>query len=124
MLALPALPLSTLVPRHPSGAEYVLGGALIFATFVCGLAAVGVIVLYFPILEGRFGRTPGKRLLRLWVVRENGLPIGCKEAFLRRLSYCFGIQPVDALFIPFTEKPQRAFDIVARTVVVREGPRM
>ena len=42
-------------------------------------------------------------------------------SFLRRLSYDFEIQPVDALFIPFTEKRQRAFDIVARTVVVHEG---
>ncbi len=46
--------------------------------------------------------------------------IGCKEAFLRRLPFYFEIWPVDALFIPFTEKRQRAFDIVARTIVVRQ----
>ena len=28
---------------------------------------------------------------------------------------------LDALFVPFTSKRQRAFDIVAKTVVVRES---
>ena len=97
-----------------------LGGTLILATVVCALTTVGVVVFYFPILEGRFGRTPGTRLVRLWVLKENGLPIGYKEAFLRRLSYYFEIQPVDALFILFNDRRQRAFDIVARTVVVHE----
>jgi uncharacterized RDD family membrane protein YckC len=56
----------------------------------------------------------------LWVLKENCLPIGYTEAFLRRLSYYFEIMAVDALFIPFTPKRQRAFDIVARMVVIRE----
>ncbi|OGO09165.1 MAG: hypothetical protein A2Z66_08665 [Chloroflexi bacterium RBG_13_66_10] len=120
LFAIPAVALANLVPQHPAGWEYVLGGTLILATVVCALTTVGVVVFYFPILEGRFGRTPGKRLVRLWVLKENGLPIGCKEAFLRRLSYYFEIQPVDALFILFNDRRQRAFDIVARTVVVHE----
>jgi len=84
------------------------------------LGMIGVIILYFPILEGRFGRTVGKRLLGLRVLKENGLPVGYKEAFLRRLSFYFEIWPIDALFIPFSQKKQRAFDMVARTVVVRD----
>ena len=50
---------------------------------------------------------------------EDQLPVGYKESVLRRLSFYFNILPVDALFIFFTAKKQRAFDIVARTIVVR-----
>ncbi len=35
-------------------------------------------------------------------------------------SYYFEVLPVDALFIPFTDRHQHAFDIVARTIVVRQ----
>jgi uncharacterized RDD family membrane protein YckC len=112
--------LSSLVPQHPAGFDYIVRAGIILAVSVCTLAVVDVAVLYFPILEGRFGRTLGKRLLKLWVLKQNGLPIGYTEAFLRRLSYYFEIMAVDALFIPFTPKRQRAFDIVARTVVIRE----
>jgi uncharacterized RDD family membrane protein YckC len=36
------------------------------------------------------------------------------------LSFYFDILPFDALFILFTEKRQRGFDIIARTVVIKE----
>lgn len=112
--------LSNLVPQHPQGAEYLLGGVLIALCVACALAGAGVILLYFPILEGRFGQTLGKRWLGLRVLREDGLPVHYKEAFLRRISYYFEVIVVDALFIPFTARRQRAFDIVARTIVIRE----
>ncbi len=108
------------VPRNPQTWEWILGGMMIAGSIGFILAALGVILLYFPILEGRFGVTPGKRLFGLAVVRENGLPIGYKEAFLRNLSYYLSeFLPLDALFVPFTAKRQRAFDIVARTVVIQ-----
>lgn len=112
--------LSNRVARQPQGGDYVVGGVLIAVTIAVVLTALGVLVLYFPILEGRFGQTLGKRLLRLHVLKETGLPIGYKEAFLRRLSFYFDFIALDALFIPFTAKRQRAFDIIARTVVIRE----
>jgi uncharacterized RDD family membrane protein YckC len=113
--------LSTLIPQQPQGAGYVLGGILIALVLSLGSVAIGVVLLYFPILEGRFGQTVGKRLLRLRVVTEQGLTIGYKESFLRRLSFYFEFLPIDALFIPFTPKKQRAMDIVARTVVLRSS---
>lgn len=115
-----AVGLSNLVPRQPAGSEYVLGGALIAVIAGCVLGVIGGFLLYFPLTEGRFGQTLGKRILGLRVLREDGLPIGYKEAFLRRLSFYFEILPLDALFIPFTEKRQRGFDIIARTVVIHE----
>lgn len=120
LLAVLAIVLSNLVPRSPAGWGYVIGAALIALVIGCMVAMVGGLFLYFPLLEARFGRTLGKRLLGLRVLKENGLPIGYKEAFLRRLSFYFDILPVDALFIPFTEKKQRVFDIIAWTIVIRE----
>lgn len=116
-----AVLLSSLVPREPSGWEYALGGVIIVAAWSAALMAVGIFILYFPMLEGRFGQTLGKRLLGLRVVKETGTPIGYREAFLRRLPFYFDFIVLDALFIPFTARRQRAFDIIARTVVIREA---
>lgn len=115
-----AITLSNAVPQEPQGADYVLGAVLIVLAIGAVIAVVGILLLYFPILEGRFGQTVGKRLLRLRVVKETGAAIGFKEAFLRRLSFYFDFIGPDALFVPFTAKRQRAFDIIARTVVIRE----
>lgn len=110
---------TNLVPDHPIGIEILLGAVLIGLAVSGSLVILGLVLLYFPVLEGRFGKTPGKHLFGLWVLKENGLPVGYKEAFIRRLTFYFEMLPVDSLFIPFTGKKQRGFDIVARTVVVR-----
>jgi uncharacterized RDD family membrane protein YckC len=116
-----AVVLSNQVPeRDPQGTELVLAGVLLAIVFGIGFAVVGLFVFYFPILEGRFGRTVGKRLLGLRVIKEIGTPVGFKEAFLRRLSFYFDFFALDALFILFTARRQRALDIIARTVVIRE----
>jgi len=84
------------------------------------LGTMALFLLYFPILEAQFGQTLGKRLIGLRVLKEKRTAIGMKEAFIRRLSYFVDILVLDALFIPFTEKKQRAFDIVAKTIVVKD----
>lgn len=114
------LVLSNAVPQHPEGLDYVIGAILIFLVLALALTIVGTFLLYFPILEGRYGRTLGKRLLGLRVVRENGISIGFKEAFLRRLPFYFEFIAIDALFIPFTAKKQRGFDLIAETLVIEE----
>jgi len=112
-----------------------LGAALSAAVFATGLdlstgsgMALGIVLatvfgalslLYFPVLEERYGQTLGKRLFGLCVVRENGLRPELWRTVVRRLPLFFEIFWLDALFAPFTEKRQRAFDIVADTVVVR-----
>jgi len=120
LLAIGAITLSSLVPQNPTGLGYITSAFIILGVFGCGLGAIGVMLAYFPILEGRFGQTPGKSMLKLRVLAENGLPIGYKEALLRRLSFYLEMLPIDALFIPFTEKHQRGFDIIARTIVIQE----
>ncbi|MGE5223008.1 MAG: RDD family protein [Omnitrophica WOR_2 bacterium] len=113
--------LGNLTPRHPvTGLDYFIGALCIGAAIAFTLTAVGVIILYFPLQEGRFERTIGKRLLGLRVMKENGLPVGYKESFLRRLPFYFEFWLVDGLFIFFTPKHQRGFDIVARTIVVMD----
>ena len=84
------------------------------------LAILGLGIFYFPLLEAHYGKTLGKYLMRIRVVRESGSSIGLGQAFVRRLSFYFDMLWIDALFIFFTDKNQRALDIVAKTVVAQE----
>lgn len=77
-------------------------------------------VVYFPVLEAVYGQTVGKRALGIYVVREGGEAAGWGPAILRRLPFFLEIFWIDALFALFTRRRQRAFDLVARTVVVRQ----
>jgi len=75
---------------------------------------IAIVIVYFPLLEGRFGQTLGNWLFGRLIVRsEDGLPAGYGKAILRRISFNFEILPIDALFIPFNPKHQRGFDILA-----------
>jgi uncharacterized RDD family membrane protein YckC len=113
--------LSNAVPEHPQGLwENVAGGAVILLLLVSANACIAMVLAYFPVLEGRFGRTLGKQLLGLRVRSEDGLPASYWQAFLRRLSFYFEILPIEALFMPLHPKRQRWFDVLAKTVVVRE----
>src|SRR5437868_10159867 len=81
---------------------------------------------YFVLFEWLWrGQTPGKRWLKLRVIREDGRPISFFEAMIRNL-----LRVVDIIFPPFysiglisvfaTNRDQRVGDLVAGTVVVRE----
>jgi uncharacterized RDD family membrane protein YckC len=112
---------TNLVPQHPATPwQNIWGGALILFEVISANAAIAIVIAYFPLLEARFGQTLGKRLLHLRVCTENGLPVGAWQAILRRLSFYFEIFPIDALFVFFNPKKQRGFDILAKTVVVKE----
>jgi uncharacterized RDD family membrane protein YckC len=76
-------------------------------------------VSYFPVFEALHGQTPGKRRLGIYVVREDGQAAGWGPAILRRLPFLLEIFWIDAAFALFTRRRQRAFDLVARTLVVR-----
>jgi len=103
-----------------------------FSTAPKWVYAVMIIVL-FLILTGYFaffewlwsGQTPGKRWLKLRVIREDGRPITFWEASVRNLLRTF-----DMFFPPFysvgliavflSTRDQRIGDMVGGTVVVRE----
>jgi uncharacterized RDD family membrane protein YckC len=96
-------------------------------------AAITVLVIfaiywgYFVVFETLWnGQTPGKRVMKLRVVREDGRPVRFFEAFIRNLlrlavdlmppfSYAIGV-----VSIIFSPRSKRIGDFVAGTVVVKE----
>ena len=81
-----------------------------------------LLVAYTIIAEYRTGQTIGKRLMHLRVVRESGASISLGESFVRQFPTLLQIAWVDCLFALFTEKSQRAFEIISKTRVVRASP--
>ncbi len=121
LAAVLTISLSNAVPQHPEGlVENLIGGAIILLLLISANACIAMILVYFPLLEGRFGRTLGKQLFGLRVRSEDGLPATYWQAFLRRLSFYFEIFPIEALFLALNPKRPRWFDVLAKTVVVRE----
>ena len=81
---------------------------------------------YFAFFEWLWnGQTPGKRWLKLRVIREDGRPITFFEAAVRNLLRDFDIMPfpfysIGLISVFISSKDQRVGDMVAGTVVVRE----
>ncbi len=81
---------------------------------------------YFAFFEWLWnGQTPGKKLLRLRVIREDGRPITLWESIARNLLRLFDIMPLPFYSIGFiavflSGRDQRIGDLFAGTVVVRE----
>jgi uncharacterized RDD family membrane protein YckC len=92
------------------------------------LIIVGFIIWtsYFVLFEWRWnGQTPGKRWLKIRVIREDGRPITFWEAAVRNLLRIFDIQPgyfysVGLISVFVSSRDQRVGDLFAGTVVVRE----
>lgn len=76
---------------------------------------------YTIVAEWRHGQTYGKRRYGLFVVQENGAPITFGQAVVRQLSLVFQIFWIDAMFALFTERRQRAFELLSRTRVISAG---
>ena len=89
------------------------------------LLMIGLIGMGFWLLsavaETRYSRTPGKKLMGLHVVRESGTRIGFGQAIVRQLPAFLQIFLIDALFALFTERHQRAFELLSRTRTVRDA---
>src|SRR5215510_7561748 len=103
-----------------------------FASAPKWVYAVGII-LVFLIFSGYFaffewiwsGQTPGKRWLKLRVIREDGRPITFWEASVRNLLRSLDMMPapfysIGLISVFSTNRDQRVGDMVAGTVVVRE----
>ena len=82
---------------------------------------------YYVLFEGlNDGQTPGKRFLRLRAVRDGGYSIGFSASAVRNLIRIVDLQPVFTYLvgiasIAFSKSGKRLGDIVAGTIVVREG---
>lgn len=92
-----------------------------------------LIILVFVLWSGYFvlfewlwhGQTPGKRMLKLRVIREDGRPVTIWEAAARNLLRLFDMMPfpfysIGLVSVFMSSRDQRVGDFVAGTVVVRE----
>jgi uncharacterized RDD family membrane protein YckC len=94
-----------------------------------GLLSVGILLVtggYFMLFEIVWnGQTPGKRLVGLRVIRENGYPLRPVDAVIRNLvrivDWLPGIYGVGVLTMLFNPRSRRVGDFASGTIVVREG---
>jgi uncharacterized RDD family membrane protein YckC len=85
-----------------------MGGSLLFGT-------------YTMVSEYRRGQTIGKRIQGIRVVSESGARITVGQAIVRQLPMFLQVYWIDAIFALFTDRSQRAFEMLSKTRVVR-GP--
>ena len=114
---------------------FLLGGWFLTGTWV-GITAKGwevsgvpafifIIIMpliYFTLLEGRYGQTVGKWLVSLKVIRQDGGPLDLRAAVVRnvlRLVDGLGGYLVGAILIWRSPHCQRLGDRVAQTLVVK-----
>ena len=115
---------------------FALQYVLALTTPIVGLSSLpmGVLFLtlffvewgYGALFEGLWdGRTPGKRLYQLRVIKEGGYPISFHDAAVRNLLRAADILPIayglGLLVMLATRKFQRIGDLVAGTIVVLES---
>lgn len=70
------------------------GAAIYFGTaqpdFTIYLAIIIIATLYKPVFEALYGATPGKMIVKLKVLKEDGSPIGWGEALMRDIPWIIG----------------------------------
>lgn len=100
------------------------GIPLVTVVLLVGLGGGCVLLgIYTTIAESSSDQTIGKKWMGIRVVRETGARISYGEALVRQLPLVFQVIWVDALFALFTDRSQRAFELLSRTRVVRVAPR-
>jgi len=84
-----------------------------------------IFLLYFVILEGMWGATVGKMVMKIKVVREDGSPCGLGPAVIRNILRIIDILPflyiIGLIFMSRSDKKQRLGDKIAKTVVIKPG---
>ena len=90
-----------------------------FAVLIGVVATSWSFALYTIVGEQVMGQTLGKYVFGLRVVRESGARIGVGQAVVRQLPMFLEVFAVDVLFALFTERRQRAFELLSKTRVVR-----
>lgn len=92
---------------------------------VLALTYLGIALLwtlYRPVCHGAWGRTLGKLVLGLRVVRTDGTPLGFSRAFLRYLGYMIALIPfgLGVLWVAWDDQKQGWHDKIAGTFVIKE----
>ena len=110
-----AIPLAVLGRVSPDTLPLVPAAIGLFAVIIGFIA-------YIVVGDSRFGQTLGKHWLNLLVVRESGARISVGQAIVRLLPCVLHIWWIDVIFALFTEKHQRAFELLSKTRVVTIDP--
>jgi uncharacterized RDD family membrane protein YckC len=93
-----------------------------------GIVVLVLVLIVFPVVFETLlrGRTPGKAAMGLRVVRDDGGPIGFRQALVRGLAGAFLERPGITLFLGaitsmlLSERNKRLGDLLAGTVVLQE----
>ncbi len=100
-----------------------VGEELVWLALVVSLIAAGILAaLYTIVLEWQYGFTVGKYLCGLLVVRESGARITFGQSVVRQLPVFLQVGWIDAMFALFTDRRQRAFELLSKTRVVAAEP--
>ncbi|MDQ2908817.1 MAG: RDD family protein [Candidatus Eremiobacteraeota bacterium] len=124
--------IALLAGSGPHGRQVVAAGAAAKLGRAVALAflAVAAFLLfdgYFILFEWLWGgRTPGKRLLGIRVVRDGGFPLDFVGSVVRNgiriLEFALGFYAVSALATLLSSHNRRLGDMAAGTIVVRDAP--
>ena len=105
-----------------------VGGAALIDEDLIWLGIVEAIILggilgsmYTVVAEWHYGQTIGKYLCDLRVVRESGGRISFGQSIVRQLPLFLQVGWIDAMFLLFTDRRQRAFELLSKTRVVAVG---
>jgi uncharacterized RDD family membrane protein YckC len=105
-----------------------VGGAALIDDDLIWLGIVEAIILgailgsmYTVVAEWHYGQTIGKYLCDLRVVRESGGRISFGQSMVRQLPLFLQVGWIDAMFVLFTDRRQRAFEMLSKTRVVAAG---
>ena len=98
------------------------------AAAALGIVVLVLVLIVYPVAFETLlrGRTPGKAAMGLRVVRDDGGPIGFRQALVRGLAGAFLERPGPSLFLLaiatmlLNERNQRLGDVLAGTVVLQE----
>ena len=97
-----------------------------FLPFLLPVAIISSVFLflgYTIVAEWKSGQTVGKKAMGLLVVQESGARISLGQSVVRSLPSLFQVFMIDALFALFTDRHQRAFEMLSKTRVVRATTR-
>lgn len=119
-----ALGASTVLPDLGTGWGRMLTAAFRIA-ILFNILCLFMCMIYFTYFIGICGRTPGKMVFGLKVIRENGEAPGFGTAFLRWIGYFISSLPLNLgyIWIALDSKKQGFHDKLAGTVVILEGKR-
>jgi uncharacterized RDD family membrane protein YckC len=117
--AVTAFPPPAGAPQISKIAQAILTAVFVFAGFM-------LFVGYFIVFEWRWGgRTPGKRLLGIRVVRDGGFPVDFTAAVIRNVvrifEASFGFYAISAVATLLSPQNRRLGDMAAGTIVVRDS---